>query len=119
MGERLYLCRRGLKYLGLILQRCGLVEGTPDNEASSGVVATSNRKPPLRDNFIRLYWSRDAPYSHALKRCWRNRRSIGLRAAANAARSGRARNHGLLRPKRNERPQASIPQPEATPEQPT
>jgi signal transduction histidine kinase len=25
-----YLCRRGLKYLGLILQRYGLVEGTPD-----------------------------------------------------------------------------------------
>ena len=34
-GERLYLCRRGLKYLGMILQRYGLVEGTRDNEASS------------------------------------------------------------------------------------
>jgi hypothetical protein len=27
--------RRSLKYLGMILQRYGLVEGTPDNEASS------------------------------------------------------------------------------------
>ena len=27
--------RRGLKYLELILQRYGLVEGMPDNEASS------------------------------------------------------------------------------------
>jgi hypothetical protein len=26
---------RGLKYLGMILQRYGLVEGTSDNEASS------------------------------------------------------------------------------------
>jgi hypothetical protein len=34
-GKRLYLRRRRLKYLGLILQRYGLVEGTPDNEASS------------------------------------------------------------------------------------
>src|SRR5207253_9536662 len=30
-----FLRRHGLKYLGLILQRYGLVEGTPDNETPS------------------------------------------------------------------------------------
>jgi hypothetical protein len=33
-GERVYCVGAALKYLGLILQRYGLVEGTPDNEAS-------------------------------------------------------------------------------------
>ena len=35
--------RRGLKYLGMILQRYGLVEGTPDNEASSLLLRYARR----------------------------------------------------------------------------
>jgi len=45
-SERLYLRRRGLKY-GMILQRYGLVEGTPHNEASSLLLRYDRRPCPF------------------------------------------------------------------------
>src|SRR5258708_32498279 len=39
--------RRGLKYLGVILQRYGLVEGTPDNEASRLLLRYVRRPGPF------------------------------------------------------------------------
>jgi hypothetical protein len=66
-GERLYFCRRGVKYLVLILQRYGLVEGTPNNEASSLLLRYARRPRP----FLRPegYGRRDVLLQFAMLLC--------------------------------------------------
>ena len=51
--------KRGLKYLGMILQRYGLVERTPENEASSLLLRYARRPTPsfvLKDTVGEMYF---------------------------------------------------------------